>query len=354
MGNDRWLELRAKLAEHGLLVRRDEAGGEEGEEGLGFLARGQTLQLEPALAGVGATWDPSVSAWRLPEESQLDALIVALGSEGDRNAASPAALVEDAGPWFVREGGEASSFSVGGAWIGRDVDHRVRRLTKLPTGAWEAEELLEVLLALGTTFPAPQQLAARFLGRFRSLGAVLAAEGARYRECLTLDHDEAAALLASPAEYHDRHWRVTTLLKTVQELLQRVLREEIEERPVIGSWTALIDYLRVAMQHDPAEHFRILFLDKKNILIRDEVQSRGTVDHTPLYPREVVKRALELGASAIIMVHNHPSGDPTPSAADLEMTKQVVAALGQVGIAVHDHIIIGKNRHTSFRTRKLI
>ena len=120
------------------------------------------------------------------------------------------------------------------------------------------------------------------------------------------------------------------LLKAVHDLFQRVLKEEIKDRPVIGSWTALIDYLQLAMQHEAAEHFRILFLDRKNILIRDEVQSRGTVDHTPLYPREVVKRALELAASAIIMVHNHPSGDPTPSQADIEMTRQVVAALAQV------------------------
>jgi DNA repair protein RadC len=97
-----------------------------------------------------------------------------------------------------------------------------------------------------------------------------------------------------------------------------------------------------------------LFLDRKNILIRDEQQQRGTVDHTPLYPREIVKRALELGASAIIMVHNHPSGDPTPSRADIEMTKQVVQAMGAVGLSVHDHVIVGKNRHTSFKSQRLI
>ena len=133
-----------------------------------------------------------------------------------------------------------------------------------------------------------------------------------------------------------------------------MLKEEIKDRPVIGSWTALIDYLQLAMQHEAAEHFRILFLDRKNILIRDEVQSRGTVDHTPLYPREVVKRALELAASAIIMVHNHPSGDPTPSQADIDMTRQVIGALAQVNITVHDHIIVGKNRHTSFKTQRLM
>ena len=133
-----------------------------------------------------------------------------------------------------------------------------------------------------------------------------------------------------------------------------MLREEIQDRPVIGSWTALLDYLQVALAHEPIEQFRVLFLDRKNILIRDEVQQRGTVDHTPLYPREIAKRALELGASALIMVHNHPSGDPTPSRADIEMTKQVVQALAPVGITVHDHVIVGKNRHTSFKSQRLI
>jgi DNA repair protein RadC len=355
MGHDRWLERRAELAEHGLLVRHNEAAG-DGKRDL--LVQGETLQHEPALIRAGARWDCWAAAWRLPEERQLDALAVTLDSEDGSGAAgvrAAAALADDVGSWFVCEGDGATSFVIDGARDARrSIDPRVRRLAKLPPEALETDELLEVLLAFGTTFPAPQRLAAHLLDRFRSLGAVLAAEPTRYRECLALDHDDEDALLESPAEHHDRHWRVSTLLKIMQECLQRVLKEEIENRPVIGSWTALINYLHLAMQHEPTEHFRILFLDKKNILIRDEVQSRGTVDHTPLYPREVVRRALELGASAIIMVHNHPSGDPTHSAADLEMTKQVVAVIGQVGITVHDHIIVGKNRHTSFRTQKLI
>jgi DNA repair protein RadC len=154
-----------------------------------------------------------------------------------------------------------------------------------------------------------------------------------------------------------RLWRrreTTILFKAIGELLQRVLREEIKDRPVIGSWTALLDYLQVALAHEPIEQFRVLFLDRKNVLIKDEVQQRGTVDHTPLYPREIVKRALELSASAIIMVHNHPSGDPAPSRVDIDMTKQVVQALDAVGIALHDHVIVGKNRHTSFKSQRLI
>jgi proteasome lid subunit RPN8/RPN11 len=176
----------------------------------------------------------------------------------------------------------------------------------------------------------------------------LSDEGRRWQ---TFEHDDANKWEIV------RLWRrreTEVLLTAMRELLRRVLREEIRDRPVIGSWTALLDYLQVALAHEPIEQFRVLFLDRKNILIRDELQQRGTVDHTPLYPREIVKRALELGASSIIMVHNHPSGDPTPSRADIEMTKQVVQALGAVGLTVHDHVIVGKNRHTSFKSQRLI
>jgi DNA repair protein RadC len=156
------------------------------------------------------------------------------------------------------------------------------------------------------------------------------------------------------ADLYWRRRRTEVLFRLVRELMARVLREEIQERPVIGSWTALLDYLRVALAHEPIEQFRVLFLDRKNVLIRDEMQQRGTVDHTPLYPREIARRALELRASAIIMVHNHPSGDPTPSQADVEMTRQVVQALEAVGITLHDHVIVGKSRHTSFKSQRLI
>ena len=147
---------------------------------------------------------------------------------------------------------------------------------------------------------------------FGGLGGVLAAEPQRYAECLGAAAADAAPELRQTRD--DDLLFTQVLLKAINSLFQRVLKEEIKDRPVIGSGAALIDYLQLAMQHEAAEHFRILFLDRKNILIRDEVQSRGTVDHTPLYPREVVKRALELAASAIIMVHNHPSGDPDPVA----------------------------------------
>jgi DNA repair protein radc len=147
---------------------------------------------------------------------------------------------------------------------------------------------------------------------------------------------------------------VATDLKLVAAIAHRMLKGELKGRQVLGSWASVIEYCRVAMALEAREQFRILFLDKKNALIADEVQQTGTVDHTPVYPREVVKRALELSATAIILVHNHPSGDPTPSRADIEMTRHIVDAAKPLGIAVHDHIIVGKDGHASLKGLKLI
>jgi DNA repair protein RadC len=252
-------------------------------------------------------------------------------------------------------------------------------------------ELLELLLFHCIDVRDTKPLAKALLERFGSLGGVVSAEARHFaefeelhentlefaqyhafrssdqyqlaRDALPEARSEEARLWLAYEESDagrreiDRYWarrHTEVLLKVVAELLKRVLREEIQERPVIGSWTALLDYLQMALAHESIEQFRVLFLDRKNILIRDEQQQRGTVDHTPLYPREIVKRALELGASAIIMVHNHPSGDPTPSRVDIEMTKQVVQAMSAVGLSVHDHVIVGKNRHTSFKSQRLI
>lgn len=125
-------------------------------------------------------------------------------------------------------------------------------------------------------------------------------------------------------------------------------------RPVISSWQALLDYCHTAMSHRETEHFRVLFLDRKNTLIADEELGRGTVDHVPVYPREVLRRALELNASALILVHNHPSGDPTPSAADISMTEQIQTAAQALSVTLHDHLIIGKSRESSFRALGLL
>jgi DNA repair protein RadC len=134
----------------------------------------------------------------------------------------------------------------------------------------------------------------------------------------------------------------------------RLAKAEIRPRTLLSSWSAVLDYCRASMAFAEREQFRILFLDKKNGLIADEIQGEGTVDHTPVYPREVIKRALELAASAIILVHNHPSGDPTPSTADIDMTRRLIDVGDKLSIRVHDHIIIGRNGHTSFRSLRLI
>ena len=143
-------------------------------------------------------------------------------------------------------------------------------------------------------------------------------------------------------------------LLAVHAAVARILKGEVADRPVISNWQALIDYCTARIGFAATEEFHLLFLDRKNALIGDERQQQGTVDHTPVYPREVVKRALELNATAIIMVHNHPSGDVTPSRADIEMTKQVRDAAKAVGIALHDHLVIGRGKHSSFRSLGLL
>jgi len=197
-------------------------------------------------------------------------------------------------------------------------------------------ELLEMVLfgviKRGDTKP----LAKALLARFGSFAEVISATPERLKEVKGV----------GPA--------VISHLKLIQAAAHRLARVSVINKPVLSSWNAIIDYCRTAMAYDETESFRLLFLDKKNQLIADELQQRGTVDHTPVYTREVIKRALELSATALIMVHNHPSGDPTPSMADIEMTKRVISAAEKLNILVHDHIIIARKGHTSFRNLQLI
>jgi DNA repair protein RadC len=202
--------------------------------------------------------------------------------------------------------------------------------------ALSAAEVLELLLHFGRSSHQAVNLSVQLLDRFGSLGAVVSADPLRLTEVLGGDGISVM------------------LLKTVRAAVKAIVREPLEERIVIGSASALMDYLSVTMRHEPTEITRLLYLDRKNGLIKDEIQQRGTVDHTPLYPREVVKRVLELGACAVILVHNHPSGDPTPSQADIEITRQVAAALGTIKVTLHDHVIVGRNKETSFRKLKLL
>lgn len=174
----------------------------------------------------------------------------------------------------------------------------------------------------------------RLLSRFNSLAGVAAADPAEI------------VRTTSPGVMLD--------LKLLQELAVRLAREDASRRPVITSWTALLAYVRVALAHSPREQFRALYLDRRNNLINDELIGTGTVDHAPVYPREVVRRALELSASAMILVHNHPSGDPTPSRADIDMTRKIVEAAQVFSIAVHDHLVVGRDGTASFKSLGLI
>lgn len=192
-------------------------------------------------------------------------------------------------------------------------------------------ELLELFLF--RTFPRGdiKPVAKALLGRFGSLGAVATASVEDLRGVAGIG--EQAALD----------------LRLLGEATLRIGRETIRKRTVIGSWSALLAYVKVALANEPREQFRVLFLDKKNQLILDEIQNRGTVDHAPVYAREVMRRALELSASSVILVHNHPSGDPTPSGADIDMTRQIVDAGRALRISVHDHLIVGREGVASFK-----
>jgi len=197
-------------------------------------------------------------------------------------------------------------------------------------------ELLELLLFRALPRRDVKPLAKSLLEKFGSFAEVITAPEARLAEVKGLGDSGV------------------TELKIVQAAASRLLRGQVKKRPALSSWSAVLDYCRTAQAFADREQFRVLFLDKRNQLIADEVQQVGTVDHTPVYPREVVKRALELSATAIILVHNHPSGDPTPSHADIQMTEQIIAVAQPLGISVHDHIIVGKEGHASLKGLKLI
>ncbi len=217
--------------------------------------------------------------------------------------------------------------------------HRERlrkRLAEAGAQALADYELLELVLFRALPQRDVKPLAKELLARFGSFADVISAPPKRLEEVKGVK----GAVVAE--------------LKIVEAAARRLARVEVKKREVLSSWQNVLDYCRTAMAFAEKEAFRVLFLDKKNQLIADEVQQTGTVDHTPVYPREVVKRALELSATALILVHNHPSGDPTPSRADIEMTQAIVAVARPLGIAVHDHIIVGRDGHASLKGLRLM
>ncbi|MDE2134879.1 MAG: DNA repair protein RadC [Alphaproteobacteria bacterium] len=217
--------------------------------------------------------------------------------------------------------------------------HRERLRQRFLAGGPEAMpdyELMELALFAAIPRRDVKPLAKALIARFGGFAEAIAAPRERLLEVEGMSESAAVQL------------------KIVAAAALRLSQTRVLGRPALSSWAALIDYCAAAMARSPKEEFRILFLDRKNVLVADEVQSSGTIDHTPVYPREIVKRALELGASAVILVHNHPSGDPTPSRADIEMTRDVAAAAKALRIAVHDHVIVGRSGHASFKALGLL
>lgn len=219
------------------------------------------------------------------------------------------------------------------------LGHRQRlrdRFMESGASALADYELLELVLFRAIPRRDVKPLAKALIKRFGSFAETAAARPERLREIEGLGE---AAIVE---------------IKLAEAVATRLARGKIEARQTLSSFIDVLDYCRTAMAYADREEFRVLFLDKRNALIADEVQGVGTIDHTPVYPREIIRRALELGASALILAHNHPSGDPTPSAADIRMTKDIVAIAEPFGITVHDHLIVGKHGQTSFRGQKLI
>lgn len=285
----------------------------------------------PARARVlGGTWDPTRRVWLFDagDRERVRTLCSEIyGPDGNAYGTLPNA--SGSGP--------RNQFSEG-AVVPHYYGHRNRLRQRLVDAGAEAlpdYELLEMLLFAATPRGDVKPVAKALLARFGGFAATISADA----EALAA----AGLSLAGVAA-----------LKSVREAALRLMRAELQAQPVVNSWDKLIDYCTAQIAHGQIEEFHILFLDRKNVLIKHERQQKGTIDHTPVYPREVVKRALDLGASALILVHNHPSGDPTPSKADIAVTQDIKKAAAPLGVVLHDHVIIGRNRHTSLRDLGLI
>jgi len=274
---------------------------------------------------LGGDWDAARHVWVFDagEDDRVRSLCREIyGTDGADGAAST--------PYT--EGRGRNEFAEG-ATVPHYFGHRQRLRERLIANGAESlpdYELLELIL-----------FAARARGDVKPVAKALLAHFGGFAEMMSAEPDALAAAGLNLAGI--------AAVKAAREAALRLMRAELQQRPVVNSWDKLIDYCSAQVAHGKIEEFHILFLDRKNVLIKDERQQRGTIDHTPVYPREVVKRALELGASALILVHNHPSGDPTPSKADIAVTQDIKKAAAPLGVVLHDHVIIGRNRHTSLR-----
>ena len=274
---------------------------------------------------LGGEWDAGRHVWLFDagEDDRVRSLCREIyGTDGADGAAGI--------PNAVRYDGNGFS---DGAGVPHYFGHRQRLRERMIDNGAESlpdYELLEVILFAARGRGDVKPVAKALLGRFGGFAETMSAEP----EALAAAGLNLAGIAA---------------IKAAREAALRLMRAELQQQPVVNSWDKLIDYCSAQVAHGKVEEFHILFLDRKNVLIKDERQQRGTIDHTPVYPREVVKRALELGASALILVHNHPSGDPTPSKADIAVTQDIKKAGAPLGVVLHDHVIIGRNRQTSLR-----
>jgi DNA repair protein RadC len=278
---------------------------------------GNTLPHRQLLRDGGGSWNKFDQCWEFAGEDPTATLAAAL-------EAQPPSCGHNSG----KLNGETPHY-----W-----GHRGRmreRVLKAGVEALADYEVLELLLFYSIERIDTKPLANRLLDRFGTLGDVFAAEPEQLRE-FEIDR------------------RTLVHFKAMREVGRRLAERKVKDMPVLTNWQQLIDYCHTALAHEKTEQFRILFLDRKNVLIADEIQQRGTIDHTPVYPREVVKRALDHNAAALILVHNHPSGDPKPSRDDIEMTREIKTAAEALGITIHDHLVIGRKGHASFRSLGLL
>lgn len=311
--------LDTTLKALGLMVSEHAASSGE----MVYKVTGKTFPHRKLFRELGGQWNGMEEVWVFSGADPRAAVVDALGGEGTIQGLSdarPAGLIRPNEPHYL--------------------GHRKRLRDRLLAGEEDAlpdYELLELLLFYWNKRADTKPLAKQLLERFdQSLPSVLNARPEQ------LDGFEGL----------DR--RALALFKAVRLLAARMAKEEMSERPVLNQWDKLIAYLRASMAHCMVEQFRVLFFDRMNVLIRDEVQHEGTIDHTAAYPREVVRQALQLDASAVVVVHNHPSNNPKPSKADVAMTRDIQDALKRVGVMLHDHVIISRRGHTSFREMRLL
>lgn len=308
-----------------------------------YAVSGETYPYREGFREAGGTWNGLRQHWEFKGDDPSAKLAAWLESERGR-----AAYAEWLTGRHRRQSGLADVAQT-------DIDkprhywgHRGRLRERFLAGGDDAlpdYELLELLLFYTVREKDTKELAKELLSEFGSLGRLVNAD---------LDRFERFAERLDPSKHAPIDRKTVVLFRAVRTIAARLAREEVPVGTELTNWDKLIAYLRASMGHRPVEQFRLLFLDRRNVLIADEMTNEGSIDHTPVYPREVVKRALALDASAIIMVHNHPSNHPQPSRGDIEMTQVVQKALKAVGVVLHDHVIVSRKGHSSFKQMGLL